>query len=99
MLRRLALSFALLTASLALAQDLPDAGLPDGSVGQGGADRASEESDTGGGPCLTSNECTMGFACVDARCVPAPVTNAGCSATALSAVAALGLLFLVRRRA
>ena len=99
MLRRLALVFALLTTSVAAAQDLPDAGLPDGSVGQGGADRDSEESDMGGGPCLTSNECTMGFACVDARCVPSAVTDVGCSTTALSAVAALGLLFLVRRRA
>ncbi|PZR04432.1 MAG: hypothetical protein DI536_34305 [Archangium gephyra] len=99
MLRRLALSFALLATPVVTAQELPDAGLPDASVGEGGADRDTEEADTAGGPCLTSNECTMGFSCVDARCVPAPVTNAGCSTATFPALATLGLLLLARRRA
>ncbi|MGV3621189.1 MAG: hypothetical protein ACO1OB_10250 [Archangium sp.] len=99
MLRHLAVVLVLVTSGAAHAQELPDAGLPDASVGEGGADRESEESDLGGGPCLTSNECTMGFSCMSGRCVPAPVTNAGCSAMPSSVLAVLGALFLVRRRA
>lgn len=97
MLRHLALSFALVTSAVATAQELPDAGLPDASVGEGGADRDTEEADMGGGPCLNANECTMAFACVNGRCVPAPVQDVGCSAAPVSALLLAGLIFLRRR--
>lgn len=99
MLRRLALVFALVTASTVLAQDLPDAGLPDASVGEGGADRDTEEGDSGGGPCLSANECTMGFTCTSGRCVPAPVQDVGCRAAPVSALLLAGLVFLRRHNA
>ena len=60
----------MLFAGRALAQaDLPDAGLPDASVGGTGAERASEEEeDSTSNPCLSERDCDRGFACVNSRC-------------------------------
>lgn len=96
---RFALAIALLTTSVAVAQDLPDAGLPDGSVGEGGADRDNEERDTNDGPCVDSKRCTMGFECVNGRCVPAPVIDLGCTSAPALVMAALAALLWNRRRA
>jgi hypothetical protein len=79
------------------AQELPDSGLPDAAVGQGGADRMNEEGDTEGSPCLDSRTCAQGLACVSGRCVPSKVKNVGCSAAPLSLAGAVGLLASRRR--
>lgn len=93
-----AVAALLLAAPTAFAQDLPDASLPDASVGQGGADRGSEENETGG-PCLDSRDCEGGFTCQAGRCVPGAVKTAGCGGTAALGVLATGVgLTLVRRR-
>ncbi len=92
------LLLALLTVASARADELPDAGLPDASVGQGGADRDTEENDTNGGPCVDSRSCVSGFECVDARCVPAPIKNAGCSTSPVAGVLALALWWRRARR-
>jgi hypothetical protein len=67
--RSLFLGF-ILSGTLALAQaDLPDAGLPDASVGGTGAERSSEEEDANlRTPCLSSNQCDRGAACIDGVC-------------------------------
>ena len=79
------------------AQDLPDAGLPDGSVEQGSAEGMTEENEPQGGPCLDSKDCTQGFACVGGRCVPVvKPKNVGCTSTPAALLAA-GALFLVMR--
>lgn len=96
--RRFALVLFLTVGTLALAQELPDAGLPDGSVGQGGADRDNEESDGTNDPCLDSRTCSNGFTCVDARCVPAPVKDLGCSSVPGLMVALAALLVRFKRR-
>lgn len=64
------LVFALLAAVPAWADaDLPDAGLPDASVGGTGAERASEEEeDSTDNPCLDDGDCDRGFQCLQARC-------------------------------
>jgi uncharacterized protein (TIGR03382 family) len=86
-------------ASPGWAQDLPDAGLPDaGDVGQGGADRDTEEADQSGGPCLDSRDCDRLFTCEAQRCVPVKPVSVGCSAAPVGLFAALGLLALARRR-
>jgi len=69
---------SLLVGAPAAAQELPDSGLPDGSVGMGGADQTNEENDLGG-PCVTSTECDRGFACTNGRCTPTKVKNLGCT--------------------
>ena len=91
-------------AGPAWAQDLPDSGLPDGSVGEGSAEGMSEENDPQGGPCLDSKDCTQGFACVSARCVPVKPKSVGCASMpgtvplSLTALAALGTLLRRRRQ-
>ena len=82
----------------ALAQELPDAGLPDASVGSGGPDMNGEENDPSGGTCLDDSTCDRGFQCVERRCVPRPVQNVGCSAAGLELLAGLSLVGLLRRR-
>ncbi|GMU61837.1 MAG: hypothetical protein AMXMBFR34_36000 [Myxococcaceae bacterium] len=93
----LALLFAL-TPAASLGQDLPDASLPDASVGQGGAERGSEENDPGG-PCLDSRDCEGGFTCQNGRCVPGGIKRTGCGGTAALATVLVGVgLVLSRRR-
>lgn len=100
-LRRAALLGALFFATLApasRAQDLPDAALPDASVGEGGAGQSSEENDTGS-PCLDARDCTGGFTCDQGRCVPGTVKKVGCGGTAALGTLVLGAgLLLTRRR-
>jgi hypothetical protein len=94
-MRLLQLLFVLSAVSVA-AQELPDSGLPDASVGQGGAEQGSEENDPNNVPCVDSNTCANGFQCVNARCVPRPVKNVGCSA--VPGVLVLGGLAIAWRR-
>jgi hypothetical protein len=88
----------------ARAQELPDAGLPDGSVGEGSAEGMSEENDPQGGPCLDSKDCSQGFACVSQRCVPTKPKTVGCTSMpgaiplALAGVGAIGTLLRRRRQ-
>ena len=82
MRRCLVLAMALWGAA-ALGQDLPDASLPDASVGEGGADHTSEENDPGGA-CLSAADCERGFTCRGGSCVPGGIRDAtfGCGAAA-----------------
>ncbi len=80
------------------AQDLPDSGLPDGSVGEGSAEGMTEENDPQGGPCLESKDCSQGFACAGRRCVPVKPKNLGCTSSPGVLVAAGALLLALRRR-
>lgn len=82
----------------ARAQELPDSGLPDGSVEEGSAEGMTEENDPSGGPCLDSKDCTQGFACSGGRCVPVKPKNLGCSTTPAVLLAAGALVLAVRRR-
>ena len=63
----------MLAAPVAWAQaDLPDAGLPDASIGEEGAERGSEEQDTSSNAttiCLSSSDCDRGFQCIASHCV------------------------------
>lgn len=91
----------LFAALPALAQDLPDAGLPDASVGETGAERASEEEDTAATPCLSDRDCDRGLMCKQTRCVWRPwreATVEGCSSTGGLSVLGLALVVLARRR-
>ncbi len=89
-----------LAASAAWAQaDLPDAGLPDASVGGTGAERASEEEeDSLDTPCLLERDCDQGFACESGRCTWRrwrDATFVGCSSA--PALSGLALLLAARR--
>lgn len=84
-------------SSSAWAQDLPDSGLPDASVG-GSIDGTSEESDPQGGPCLVSKDCSQGFACAEGRCVPVKPKIVGCSAAPGLLLGVTALVALFRRR-
>jgi hypothetical protein len=76
-----------------------DAGLPDASVGQGGADQTSEENDPNAAPCLDSKSCDNGFSCIAGRCVPGPRRNAtGCAAAPAGALLAALVVGRGRRR-
>ena len=79
------------------AQDIPDSGLPDASVGQGSAQQGTEENDPNNVPCIDSNTCSNGFQYVNTRCVPRPVKNVGCQAVP-GAMLLGGLAFALRRR-
>lgn len=94
---RLVRLWLLLAAFSVGAQELPDSGLPDASVGEGGADRGSEENDPTGMACLDAKSCGGTFACVNGRCVPRPPVVVGCGA-APAGLAVLGLLAWGRRR-
>jgi hypothetical protein len=85
--------------AVAFAQDLPDAALPDASVGQGGAEQGSEENDMGG-PCMDTRDCQGAFVCQAGRCVPTGVKKAGCGGTAALAtmLLATGVVLSRRRR-
>lgn len=85
-------------AAPASAQDLPDAGLPDGSVGMSGADRETEEAETQGGPCLSSRDCGQGFGCEGQRCVPTRPVTVGCDAAPQGLVVLGAVAALIRRR-
>lgn len=79
-------------------QELPDSGLPDGSVEEGSAEGMTEENDPRGGPCLESRDCSQGFACVGARCIPVKPKNASCSTVPAAVLAAGAIAFALRRR-
>lgn len=97
-MRNVLLALVVLSAPLALAQDLPDASLPDASVGMGGAEQGSEENDPGA-PCLSDRECDRGFTCRTGRCSPSPIKEAKCGGLEASgAMAAVGLVLARRRR-
>ncbi len=85
-------------SSVVWAQDLPDSGLPDASVEGGSAQGMSEENDPQGGPCLVSKDCSQGFACVDARCIPVKPKSVGCSAAPELLLGAAALVAILRRR-
>lgn len=71
------LVFALLAAPAWADADLPDAGLPDASVGGTGAERASEEEeDATTNPCLDDGDCDRGFQCLNAACTYRPYRDA-----------------------
>lgn len=93
------LLFLILTgAAISLAQDLPDdAGLPDASVGQGGADQGSEENDPNG-PCNSNRDCLGTTSCVNGSCKPTPVKDLGCSAAPGALMVAMTALSLRRKR-
>ena len=96
---RTCLFFLLLSlSSVALAQELPDSGLPDGAVDTGSAEGTSEENDPQGGPCLTTKDCGQHFSCDGARCVPVKVKSVGCSAAPELLLGAAALAALLRRR-
>lgn len=93
----------LLVASPVLAQaDLPDAGLPDASVGGTGAERASEEEeDATSNPCLSEKDCDRGFACVNNKCTWRRYREAtfdGCGAQSVTGLSVFAALLLLRRR-
>jgi hypothetical protein len=88
---------SLLVGAPAVAQELPDSGLPDASVGMGGADQTNEENDVGG-PCVTTSECDRGFACTDGRCTPTRVKNLGCASVGGELVLLAALLWNRRER-
>jgi hypothetical protein len=97
-MRTLLFSFFLAVAAPAWAQDLPDSGLPDGGVDQGSAQGMTEENDPQGGPCLVAKDCTQGFSCVNARCVPIKPKSIGCGSAPGGAVLAGAILLALRRR-
>lgn len=90
-------------AGLAWGQvDLPDAGLPDASVGGTGAERSSEEEeDATSNPCLSDRDCDHGLQCKNSKCTWRPWRDAtveGCTA-APGTVLVLGVaLFLLVKR-
>ena len=100
-----ALAIAIVVAAApCLAQDAGsefDAAIPDGSVGQGGADQNSQETADGttNTVCSVSRECERGFACTNNHCTyVGPRQAVGpCSATG-SATLAFPLLLLWRWR-
>ena len=84
MLLRLAVLTLALLGSAAFAQDAgdnPDGGLPDGSMGIGGADMNSQE--TGDGTentvCAETRDCQRGFTCNNNKCHYAGVRVASCA--------------------
>lgn len=95
---RVMLAAIVLSAPLAWAQELPDAALPDASVGMGGAEHGSEENDPNG-PCLDSRECERGFTCQSGRCTPTPIREAKCGGVAVTSLLAVGVVLARRRRA
>lgn len=99
-MRRLALLLLLLSGSARAQADLPDAGLPDASVGGTGAERSSEEEDaTLSTPCLSERDCDRGLTCTNGKCSWQRYRDAtfeGCGAT--SGLGLLGAVLLLRRR-
>ena len=106
-MKQLLLVLGLLAASAPARADGPDPalpGVPDASVGVGGADHSSEENDSTQQPCLDSSQCDLRTTCSNGRCVPTPVRNAaGCGGGALGALSlstsfGLALTVALRRR-
>lgn len=97
---RVLLILLVCSAFSAAAQNLPDSGLPDASVGQGGADRDNEEGDAEGSMCVDSSTCAGRLECSAGRCVPKKVTVVGCSAVPPLELFALfaSMVWLARRR-
>lgn len=85
-----------------------DGSFPDGSVGEGGADRDQQEGDdaTGRVPasCRRSIECPQSFQCIDARCRYTGVRKAdggfGCGGMAAGTALPIGVFvsWMTRRR-
>jgi hypothetical protein len=94
-----ALALLILLGSVpVVAQELPDSGLPDASVGQGGAGRDNEEGDGEGSACVDSSTCAARLECVNSRCVPRKTSTIGCASVGDAWVFAALALGLVRRR-
>lgn len=94
---------ASLACGAALAQvDTPDAaGFPDHSVGQGGADHTSPETEDSSSTCTYDTDCEHGFSCRNGRCSFNRVRDAtfeGCAAAPGGLAAAALALALLRRR-
>lgn len=91
----------LLSATAWAQADLPDAGLPDASVGGTGAERASEEEeDSTSNPCLSDRDCDRGLQCVNNKCTWRRYRDAtfeGCDHTGALVLGAA--LLLVTRKA
>ena len=103
---RFAVLSALLIGVAAFADEdggqIPDASLPDASVGQGGADRDNPESDEDMTPttCQFDRDCSSNFHCLSGKCTYAgPRQIGGCfGGSAALAIPAVGLLLVRRRR-
>lgn len=99
-----------LSASLGWAQDagdvvLPDASVPDASIGEGGADRDQQEAEdkTGRVPtsCRDNDDCAQGFSCSQTRCVYTGVrraTGGGCLGAAPALLLTVAIASIARRR-
>ncbi|PTL81409.1 MXAN_6627.5 family MYXO-CTERM protein [Vitiosangium sp. GDMCC 1.1324] len=113
MLSRFALTFGILLAVAARAQDAgtPDSGslydVPDASVGSGGPDRDNPEGDDNagrpGGACRSNGDCSARFSCSQGRCRYTGIRQAervGCllGPEDTLAVVGLGLVVAARRR-
>lgn len=80
-------------------------GVPDGSVGEGGADRDNEEGEdtTGRAPsvCSESSDCAAGFVCRERRCAYIGIRRAeggfGCGGMAVGVLFPLALFFRAGR--
>lgn len=101
MSRRLVLTVLLCAAGASAQADLPDAGLPDASVGGTGAERSSEEEDQGlATPCLSDRDCDRGLQCVHSTCRWQRYRDAtfeGCSTTGGGSLLGATLLLAFRR--
>ena len=105
----------LLLPALSLAQDagddggvvfiVPDASVPDASVGEGGADREQQEGEDSVGrvptTCRDNDDCSQGFDCHETRCVYTGIRRAptgGCLGSSPALLLVLGLAAAVKRR-
>ncbi len=81
--------------------DVPDPSMiPDASVGQGGAQQGSEESDNAA-VCMSDADCDRGLKCEQFKCTwqqYRQATFAGCGSTASVGLAAAGLVLVARRK-
>lgn len=92
------LPFLLPLGALAQSDGGSDTGLPDASVGEGGADRDNPEGDDSTGrvntSCRSSRDCSSRFSCSDGRCQYTGVRKAdqqGCVLGAQAALVVMGL--------
>lgn len=106
---------ALIFPGVALAQDagddggtqflVPDAMVPDASVGEGGADRDQQEGEDSVGrvptTCRDNDDCSTGFSCHQTRCVYTGIrraTGGGCLGAAPALLLVATVAVIARRR-